>query len=163
MDSRSCEVSSQGTKGYSWIVDRTCTRSLARVPGGWKGPLRGAAATGGVESPARNGSSDGRACAFAVCAIGRSPRVHAGVTWTNRTTSAPWAARICHTSVVDAAGAIYVLGGDSGNYLNDVWVGTDRGAGPTRAGYWGVLRGTCSRVVEVARGAVGCTHGYRRY
>ena len=126
MDSRSCEVSSQGTKGYSWIVNRTCTRNLARVPRGWKGPLRGAAATGGVESPARNGSSDGRACVFAVCAIGRSPRVHAGVTWTNRTTSAEWAARICHTSVVDAAGAIYVLGGYSGNYLIQRRVGRHR-------------------------------------
>jgi hypothetical protein len=29
--------------------------------------------------------------------------------------SAPWAARSGHTSVVDAAGAIYVIGGYSGN------------------------------------------------
>ncbi len=35
-----------------------------------------------------------------------------------------------HTSVVDAAGAIYVIGGRSGDdtYYNDVWVSTDGGA-----------------------------------
>jgi hypothetical protein len=44
-------------------------------------------------------------------AIGRSPICAAGVTWTSRTTSAPWAARAYHTTVIDTAGAIYVLGG----------------------------------------------------
>jgi hypothetical protein len=44
--------------------------------------------------------------------------------------SAPWAARRGHTSVVDAAGAIYVLGGsgDGTVYFNDVWASTDGGA-----------------------------------
>jgi hypothetical protein len=34
--------------------------------------------------------------------------------------------------VIDAAGAIYVIGGrdGSGNVLSDVWVSTDGGAGP---------------------------------
>ncbi len=87
---------------------------------------------------------------FCVGAIGRRPRAFAaGVTWTSRTTSAPWMARIEHTSVVDAAGATYVIGGIggySGTFLKDVWVSTDGGA---RAGlrrgvvggyYQGVLR-----------------------
>ena len=45
------------------------------------------------------------------------------------TASAPWAARYGHTSVVDAAGAIYVIGGYGTDYLNDVWVSTVGGAG----------------------------------
>jgi hypothetical protein len=44
--------------------------------------------------------------------------------------SAPWAARASHTSVVDADGAMYVIGGDGGNryFCRDVWVSTDGGA-----------------------------------
>ncbi len=66
----------------------------------------------------------------------------AGVTWTTRTTSAPWAARTQHTSVIDAAGAIYVIGGygSGGTIKNDVYVSADGGADQTRAvarGYWG--------------------------
>ncbi len=54
------------------------------------------------------------------------------MTWTSRTTSAQWAGRDGHTSVVDAAGAIYVIGGTSGGgtFYNDVWVSTDGGARP---------------------------------
>ncbi len=53
----------------------------------------------------------------------------AGVTWTCRTASAPWAARSFHTSVVDAAGAIYVIGGGTGStFYHDVWATTDGGA-----------------------------------
>ncbi len=50
----------------------------------------------------------------------------AGVTWTSRNAKAPWAGRMGHTSVVDATGAIYVIGG----YLlfQDVWASTDGGA-----------------------------------
>ena len=51
----------------------------------------------------------------------------AGATWTSRTLSAPWADRSGHTSVVDAAGAIYVIGGGT---FQDVWVSTDGGAWP---------------------------------
>jgi hypothetical protein len=59
----------------------------------------------------------------------------AGVTWTCRTANAEWAARNGHTSVIDAAGAIYVIGGFNGNpdagiNFNDVWVSTDGGARP---------------------------------
>jgi hypothetical protein len=56
-------------------------------------------------------------------------RVAAGVMWASRTTSAPWSAREGHTSVIDAAGAIYVIGSyDGGTYFNNVWASTDGGA-----------------------------------
>ncbi len=42
--------------------------------------------------------------------------------------SAPWAARESHASVVDAAGAIYVLGGEGKTVYHDVWVSTGKGA-----------------------------------
>ncbi len=68
-----------------------------------------------------------------VCAIGRMSRALAvGVTWTCRTLSAPWGPRSSHTSVIDAASAIYVIGGVSGDDTekNDVWASTDGGARP---------------------------------
>jgi hypothetical protein len=45
--------------------------------------------------------------------------------------SAPWARRYYHTTVVDAAGVIYVIGGQGSGpdtYYHDVWVSTDGGA-----------------------------------
>ncbi len=78
-------------------------------------------ATGGITSAARSGAG-GRVCVFAFGpSVGRA--LAAGVTWTSRTLSAEWAARSGHTSVIDAAGAIYVIGGGG---TGDVW--TDRGA-----------------------------------
>ncbi len=60
----------------------------------------------------------------------------AGATFTNRTMSAPWAGRRSHASVIDAAGAIYVIGGTDDVtpyvYFNDVWVSPDKGADPAR-------------------------------
>ncbi len=41
--------------------------------------------------------------------------------------------------MIDAAGAIYVIGGYGNIYLNDVWASTDGGARPDLAG--GVLEG----------------------
>jgi hypothetical protein len=66
-----------------------------------------------------------------VRAIGRvRARLAAGVTWRLVIAGAPWAARQGHTSVIDAAGAIYVLGGTDGTtaFYKDVWVSTDGGA-----------------------------------
>jgi hypothetical protein len=64
--------------------------------------------------------------------IGRSRASAAGVTWTLVNANAPWGARKGHTSVIDAAGAIYVIGGYSGGgdgiYYPDVWASTDGGA-----------------------------------
>ncbi len=58
----------------------------------------------------------------------------AGVTWTCQTSNAKWVSRVQHTSVIDAAGAIYVIGGGgvlvngiSGTF-HDVWASTDGGA-----------------------------------
>ncbi len=58
------------------------------------------------------------------------------MTWTSRTAKAEWAAREGHTTVVDAAGAIYVLGGYDGwgTRFNDVWASTDGGAQPDSLG-----------------------------
>ncbi len=72
----------------------------------------------------------GRARVVAVrCHRPGSRALAAGVTWTCRTASAEWAARWFHTSVVDAAGAIYVIGGNYGNTnFHDVWASTDGGA-----------------------------------
>jgi hypothetical protein len=90
---------------------------------------------------------------YVLCHPSVRARSAAGITWTSRTTSAPWAARNGHTSVVDAAGAIYVIGGYSGTSYRDVWASTDGGADWTKSGvvggYWvgttrvlrGVLRG----------------------
>ncbi len=73
-----------------------------------------------------------------VCVIGRVVRaLAAGITWTCRTASAPWGPREGHTSVIDAAGAIYVIGGigfarvDGEYFRKDVWISTDKGAGRT--------------------------------
>ncbi len=58
------------------------------------------------------------------------------MTWKSRSESAPWAAREGHTAVIDAAGAIYVIGGFVGGvfsdtYYKDVWVSTDGGVDRT--------------------------------
>jgi hypothetical protein len=57
------------------------------------------------------------------------------VKWTSRTTDALWAARAGHKTVIDAAGAIYVIGGTGGAGYRDVWVSTDGGADRTRRGH----------------------------
>jgi hypothetical protein len=96
---------------------------------------------GGINSSA----GGGRACAVA----DRCDRLYlsrafaAGRTFGNRTLKAGWAARYSQTSVVDAAGAIYVIGGQGTSNYNDVWASTDGGARPDYVGgYTGrVLRG----------------------
>jgi hypothetical protein len=104
-----------------------CAHGRVRANGGRYGHSRGTAATGGIYSSAATDT-----CAFALV-IGRPPICAAGVTWTSRTTSAPWAARQGHTTVIDAAGAIYVIGGFCGTTIcMDVWVSTDGGADRTR-------------------------------
>ncbi len=86
----------------------------------------------------------------------RSRALAAGITWTSRTASAPWAGRAGHTSVVDAAGAIYVIGGNGGvgtTFYADVWASTagnigvplyylltDGGADRTKSGVVGGYR-----------------------
>ncbi len=80
----------------------------------------------------------------------------AGVSWRLVIASAPWAARSGHTSVIDAAGAIYVIGGGGSTaqcqtYYQDVVVTTDGGA---RAGLrQGMVGGVLQGVVR------GCYKG----
>ncbi len=76
--------------------------------------------------------------------------------WTCRTASAPWAARYGHTTVVDAAGAIYVIGGsgEPAPYgYSDVWASTDGGARPASVGGWS--GGTRGGTKGVQRGSIG--------
>jgi hypothetical protein len=114
--------------------------------------VAGAAGTGGIYSSAATVGRPRVRFAF-VSSVG-SRALAAGVSWTSRTTSAPWAARSGHTSVV-AAGAIYVIGGmggqlnNNGPYYQDVWASTDGGADGLAPGwsggtgwYHGVLGGT---------------------
>jgi hypothetical protein len=110
----------------------------------------------------------GRARVVAFGAIGRArARLSAGVTWTSRTASAGWAVRVRHTSVVDAAGAIYVVGGvggSTGSDLSDVWASTDGGPRPDSVGGGGRggTQGSYSREYsrEYSRGAEGVLRGY---
>ncbi len=118
----------------------------------------------------------GRGCVQRLCHRPVSRALATGVTFNNRTTSAPWAAREAHSTVIDAAGAIYVIGG---GHDSDVWVSTDGGARPdSRGGVLGrvlkgcsggtqgyllVLEGTEGGKVGclgVSYGHLGCTRGY---
>jgi hypothetical protein len=71
--------------------------------------------------------------------------------------TAPWDARVGHTSVADAAGAIYVIGGiySSYKFYSDVWKGTDGGADRTRAGYARGTREYLRGTKGVQRGTIG--------
>ncbi len=101
-----------------------------RFPRGCTGiPLR--AGAGGIYGSACDGRMRG------LSSVG-SRALAAGVTWTLVIAKAPWAGRYGHTSVIDAAGAIYVIGGSSYSDYNDVWVTTDKGVDGTRS----VLGGT---------------------
>lgn len=90
------------------------------------------------------------------CVGHRSVRARAaGVTWTSRTTNAPWPTRCWHTTLIGAGGAIYVIGGfestsnqDQDSYYGDVWMSTNGGADRT----WGVLL--------LVLGVGGCSRGY---
>ncbi len=86
-----------------------------------------------------------RACVRAYMCVCVCACVRAGAMWRSRTMTAPWAARWFHTTVVDAAGTIYVIGGrtSGGNYFHDVWASTDGGARPdsVKGGGRGYSRG----------------------
>jgi hypothetical protein len=105
-----------------------------------------------------------RACVRAYMCVFVCACVRAGAMWRSRTMTAPWAAREGHTTVVDAAGAIYVIGGSSYNgtytYFHDVWASTDGGARPDsrRGGGRGVLKGVLQG--EYSRGSLGIPTGF---
>ncbi len=92
----------------------------------------------------------------------------AGAMWRCRTASAPWAGRDGHTTVVDAAGAIYVIGGQgfNGILFNDVWVSTDGGTQPDSIRAWsGVLVGYSRGYYRgrYSRGSLGIPKGVRTW
>ncbi len=79
--------------------------------------------------------------------------------------SAPWGRRSHHTSVIDAAGAIYVIGGgNDATIYNDVWVSADGGAGRTRAGAGGrgtgALKGCQGGTTGALNGTPGALNGH---
>ncbi len=92
----------------------------------------------------------------------------AGVTWRLVIASAPWAARAHHTTVIDAAGAIYVIGGigvgGSTDY-QDVWASTDGGSRPDSRGVipGGYLVGTAGVLQANWRGTTGCMKDVEGY
>jgi hypothetical protein len=93
----------------------------------------GTAATGGIYSSA---ATCGRTRVRFALVTRPFAHVAAGASWTSPTASAPWAARYQHTTVINATGAIYVIGGfgDGTTYYHDVWLSTDGGADRTRGG-----------------------------
>ncbi len=89
----------------------------------------------------------------------RYRRVAAGVTWSLVTSNAPWAGRWGHTTVIDAAGTIYLIGGEAATgALNDVWSSADKGVNRLRtvlkghSRVQGVLKGYAKSTTRVLRG-----------
>jgi hypothetical protein len=108
-------------------------------------------------------------CVFALVPSAGSRALAAGVSWTCRTHKEPWF-RDSHTSVIDAFGAIYVIGGQDGGtgFTNDVWVSTDGGSRLDSAGWsggpLGILGGTTGVLQGchgVLRGSIGVLQRYR--
>jgi hypothetical protein len=93
-----------------------------------------------------------------------------GVTWRLVIASAPWIARYLHTSVIDAAGTIYVIGGfgctlcpDGTTLFQDVWASTDGGARPDSVGegvLGGLLHGYYKGTTALLWGTRGVPRGY---
>jgi hypothetical protein len=104
-------------------------------------------------------------CAFAWLRFGATGRVMCasatGITWTSRTLKAEFGPRDGHTSVVDAAGAIYVIGGgiQDGTYFNDVWASTDGGARPDSVG--GGRGGALGGYYRGTQGTQGYSGGFK--
>jgi hypothetical protein len=104
---------------------------------------------------------------------GLCARFAAGRTFTARTLAAGWGYRYQHASVVDAAAAIYVIGGYG---KQDVWASTDGGApgrtaseGAGTGGYYGGTTGVLEEYSGVLKvydrgtmGVLGVLRGYSR-
>ncbi len=145
---RGCVCVSVRARLLIWLCARACTacvneRRLCAPRRCARPPIAQRRLAVFIARPARCGRV--RVVVFGAIGFRCRARSAAGVTWTCRTANAPWAARYGHTSVIDAAGAIYVIGGDGGHetYYNDVWVSTDGGvrAGLCQGGWSGVLEG----------------------
>jgi hypothetical protein len=97
-----------------------------------------------------------RVLSFRLVSSAGSRALAAGATW-RLVVSAPWNAREWHTSVINAAGHLFVIGGKStGVNLRDVYVSTDAGAWPD------LVRGGRVGTGWALRGTRGGTRGYSR-
>ena len=73
-----------------------------------------------------------------------------GVTWIQRTASAPWAGRMGHSAIVGPTGTLlYIMAGNTASetYYNDVWVSSDYGATwteKTPSAGWSIRTGACA-------------------
>jgi hypothetical protein len=126
------------------VLPGDCTHARGRSSRGAlahsRGTLRGTIAEGAYYTAGHSMGSSAHSRGFNAVLKGYSRGTlvrhcvfAAGVTWTSRTLNASWAARSGHTTVIDAAGAIYVIGGVSATtYYREVWVSTDGGADRTR-------------------------------
>ena len=90
-----------------------------------------------------------------------------GATWTEVNPSAPWRARVAHSSVVMPDGSIVLMGGSDGDWMNDVWRSTDNGATWTQmtpSAEWSARN--CLRSVAMPDGSIvligGQSSGYNR-
>ncbi len=93
--------------------------------------------------------------------MSRSRASAAGVTWRLVTANAPWPARTAHTAVVDAAGAIYVIGGsDAATHYKDVWASTDGGARAGLGDTCGLPKGARMRHSRGTQGYSRADSGY---
>ncbi len=133
----------------------------------------GTAGTGSIHGSACDGRT-AHAC-FGVCHRSVA-RVAAGGSWTSITYTGDsvWAGRYGHTTVIDAAGTIYVIGGfthsggGSSTYHQDVWKSTVGGADRSQSrlleGYWvgtrRVLSGGLGGVRTGVLAGAGCITGY---
>lgn len=80
-----------------------------------------------------------------------------GVDWTVLTSSAPWSARSAHTSVVDAYGNMFVMGGSNNGtnmFYNDVWVSLDSGR------TWNILTTAASWSPRSGHASIADPQGY---
>jgi hypothetical protein len=132
-----CDFSVQRVS--AWHACVRAPHACVRVPRGCVSPPIARAGTGGINSSVRGASAAARASLFVLGAHRRGRRAWAaGITWTQRTRHAEWGnaflgGRYGHTSVIDAAGAIYVIGGYfyGFTFYQDVWASTDGGADRT--------------------------------
>jgi hypothetical protein len=72
-----------------------------------------------------------------------------GISWTQSTSAASWAARNLHTSVV-YNNKMWVMGGDAvgGGWMNDVWSSIDGSSWTTSAASWAGRYGLTSVVYD---------------
>jgi hypothetical protein len=96
--------------------------------------------------------------------VGRHRRRTAGATWSLAAVITPWAARFGHTTVIDAAGTMYLIGGFHGfnTNLNDVWSSANKGANRTRGVLPVVPKGALKGTQGVLKGYARGTQGYSR-